>query len=231
MERIINLSSRKLALTWPFKRYKSYDRNLKATATEWFQNKGFVTNKKMRYCLDLHESWPQNIICSDVAEYIKKESEQRLGKKLFPLHKYLHHGLSSQAMLFNLIGPLIIRKELSALHHAVNSIGMIWPEGEVNIEFEYYDRKVFNEDSGQPTSIDLAILGKTKNTFIEAKLVEREFGVCSIFSDGDCDGRNPITFGFENCYLQHIGRKYWELMDEFGFFGNRFCQWIYMPIC
>ncbi|SMG64318.1 [weak similarity to] DEAH ATP-dependent helicase, partial [methanotrophic bacterial endosymbiont of Bathymodiolus sp.] len=88
--------------------------------------------------------------------------------------------------------------------------------GEVTAGFEYDDRTVFNEDSGQPTSIDLAISGETARIFIEAKLVEREFGGCSVFSGGECDGRNPVSYGVDGCYLHHIGRKYWERMNEFG---------------
>ena len=211
------MSSKQLAQTWPFKRYKAFERNLQDTTAEWFHKKELTTHTRMRYCLKYHENWPQNIICSDVAEYIKQESERCLGKESFPLHKYLHHGLSSQAMLFNLVGPLIIRKDFAPLRVAIERAGMAWLKGKITAGFEYYDRTVFNEDSGQPTSIDLAILGKAKNIFIEAKLVEREFGGCSVFSGGDCDGRNPIIYGFEGCYLQHIGRKYWERMDELGF--------------
>ncbi|MHA1137260.1 MAG: PGN_0703 family putative restriction endonuclease, partial [Candidatus Thorarchaeota archaeon] len=56
--------------------------------------------------------------------------------------------------------------------------GIAWPIGEVTAEFEYDDRTVFNEDSGQPTSIDLVVTGENKGIFVEAKLVEREFGGC-----------------------------------------------------
>jgi len=210
-------NSKQLARTWPFKRYKVFERKLQNAASEWFYKKGFDTHKRMSYCLKSHDSWPQNIICSDVAEYIRQENERHLGKDPFPLHKYIHHGLSSQAMVFNLVGPLIVRKDFEPLRVTIERAGIAWPIGEVTAEFEYDDRTVFNEDSGQPTSIDMAILGEAKNIFIEAKLVERGFGGCSVFSDGDCDGRNPIVYGFDGCYLHHIGRKYWDLMDEFGF--------------
>jgi hypothetical protein len=36
--------------------------------------------------------------------------EQRKGGNNFPLHKYIQHGLNSQALLFNLIGPLLTRR-------------------------------------------------------------------------------------------------------------------------
>ncbi|MHA1288076.1 MAG: PGN_0703 family putative restriction endonuclease [Candidatus Thorarchaeota archaeon] len=102
--------------------------------------------------------------------------------------------------------------------------GIAWPIGEVTAEFEYDDRTVFNEDSGQPTSIDLVVTGENKGIFVEAKLVEREFGGCSVFSGGDCDGRNPISSGLEGCYLHHIGRKYWDRMKEFGFGESAFAS-------
>jgi len=210
-------NSKQLARTWSFKRYKAFERELQGAAAEWFYKKGFDTHKRMSYCLKSHDIWPQNIICTDVAEYIRQENERHLGKDSFPLHKYLHHGLSSQAMVFNLVGPLIVRKDFAPLRVAIERAGMVWPIGKVTAKFEYDDRTVFNEDSGQPTSIDLVISGEAKNIFIEAKLAEREFGGCSVFSGGDCDGRNPIVYGFDGCYLHHIGRKYWERMDEFGF--------------
>jgi len=223
------INSKQLARTWPFKqRYKAFECELHGAAAEWFYEKGFDTNKRMRYCLKSHDSWPQNIICTDVAEYIGQERERHLGKDAFPLHKYLHHGLSSQAMVFNLVGPLIVRKDFAPLRVAIERTGMAWPTGKVTAGFEYDDRTIFNEDSGQPTSIDLVISGEAKNIFIEAKLVEREFGGCSVFSGGDCDGRNPIVYGVGGCYLHHIGRKYWERMNEFGFGKTVFASG---PIC
>lgn len=223
-----DMNSRQLARTWPFKRYKAFERELRDAAAEWFSKKGLATHTRMRYCLKSHDSWPQNIICTDVAEYIRQEHERNLGKDSFPLHKYLHHGLSSQAMVFNLVGPLIVRKNLEPLRVAIEKAGMPWPTGEVTAGFEHDDRAVFNEDSGQPTSIDLAISGETARIFIEAKLVEREFGGCSVFSGGDCDGRNPISYGVDGCYLHHIGRKYWKRMNEFGFGETAFASG---PIC
>ena len=52
--------------------------------------------------------------------------------------------------------------------------------------------------------------------FIESKFTEHEFGGCSVFSSGDCNGKNPVG-QLSDCYLHHIGRKYWDLMSEFGF--------------
>jgi hypothetical protein len=46
-------------------------------------------------------------------------------------------------------------------------------------------------------------------------LAEREFGGCSVFANGDCSGRNPLS-GKNTCYLNHIGRKYWDLAEKHG---------------
>ena len=153
---------------------------------------------------------------SPFIEKIKNECEQK--GKPFPLHKYLHHGLSSQAMAFNLIGPLITRNDYEPLIQIIQENGIENGKHIDSAIFEYEDRSVFNEDSGQPTSIDI-VLTDSKRTpvfFIESKLVEKEFGGCSVFSEGDCNGENPIS-NKEQCYLHFIGRKYWELMDKYGF--------------
>ncbi len=211
------VNSRQLARAWPFKRYKVFERELQDAAAGWFSQKGLSTHARMRYCLKSLDLWPQNIICTKVAEYIRQEHERNLGKDSFPLHKYLHHGLSSQAMVFNLVGPLIVKNDLKPLRVIIEEAGIPWPTGDITARFEYDDRVVFNEDSGQPTSLDIAISGETKSIFIEAKLAEKEFGGCSVFSGGDCDGRNPVSYGGNGCYLHHIGRKYWERMSEFSF--------------
>jgi len=197
-------------------------------ATKWFSMKGLSTLPKYSYSLESFDKWPQNIICADVAEYIQKENEQSRGKVYFPLHKYLHHGLSSQAMVFNLVGPLIVRKDFEPLRDVIEQAGIAWPTGEITAEFEYDDKTVFNEDSGQPTSIDLVISGEAAKIFVEVKFRETEFGSCGIFGKGDCDGRNPNVYGFDSCFLHHIGRKFWDLMNEFGFGKTIFASG---PIC
>ncbi len=213
----VEKSSRELAKDWPFKRYKVFENELRHVAANWFSEKGLPTNARMGYCLKSHDSWTKNIICGEVADYITKRQKELEGKESYPLHKYAHHGLSSQAMVFNLVGPLIVKKDLEPLREVIEEAGMNWPAGEIEAQFEYDDRDVFNEDTGQPTSIDLFIKGNSERIFIEAKLAEKEFGGCSIFSGGDCDGRNPISSDYKDCYLHHIGRRYWELMDKFGF--------------
>jgi hypothetical protein len=120
-------------------------------------------------------------------------------------------------MLFYLVGPLLVRGDLTPLQTLVEKKGLEWPGAGAKALLEYEDRKVFNELQGQPTSIDLAIAPQEgrPRIFIEAKFVEQEFGGCSVFENGDCDGRNPSS-QLEMCYLHHIGRKYWTLMHHYG---------------
>ena len=215
-------SSRRNAQTWPYPRHRDFEAQLRESNARWFAERRLAVNPRMPYLLARWEDWRENIILPEVVEYIdaelKDRSEQNQG---FPLHMYIHHGLSSQAMLFNLIGPLVARHDLSPLQKAFQTAGIPWPAGDTVLKFEVEDRDIFIEDTGQPTSIDLAIRGQagSRTLFVEAKLVEREFGGCSVFENGDCDGRNPSE-DFELCYLHHLGRRYWELLDKHGFLNN-----------
>lgn len=222
-------SSRELAKSWPYPRHESFIAGLKEAAEQWFRGQGYTIHPKHHYSLASWDDWQQNIICADVADYISKESERHRAKKTFPLHKYLHNGLSSQAMTFNLVGPLIVRKDLNPLRVAIEGLGVTWPQGEVEAAFEYSDREIFNEDSGQPTSIDIALLGSANSLFIEAKLTEQEFGRCSLVSSGNCDGRNPFPDRLEACYLDHIGRKYWQKFAQQGFSQAELAQGVLCP--
>lgn len=212
-------SSRARAQTWPYPRHRHFERKLREAAAAWFREKGFLVSKRYRYVLAGRENWAQNIILPEVAAYIQEQQAKRAAQgQGFPLHKYVHHGLSSQAMLFNLVGPLISGDDLDPLREALTGQGILWPKGKVEASFEYENRAVFNEDIGQPTSIDLVLkdgLGRPR-LFIEAKLVEKEFGGCSVFQAGDCDGRSPAG-DFSLCYLHHLGRRYWVLLEQHGF--------------
>ena len=121
-------------------------------------------------------------------------------------------------MIFNLIGPLITRQDLIPIIEVLRNCGQNDLDTITKAEFEYEDRNVFNEDSGQPTSLDLALMDKCGNPviLIESKLVEAEFGGCSVFKKGDCTGKNPIQKK-SACFLHFIERKYWILMEKYGF--------------
>lgn len=213
------MNSRQLAQQWPFPRHKSFDQQLRRTAAAWFAAKQLPTHPRMPYCLKSKDDWPKNIILEEVAAFIEtlKNDCEQTGKP-FPLHKYAHHGLSSQAMAFNLIGPLITRNDYQPLTQLLQKKNIRNVQQITSATFEYEDRSVFNEDTGQPTSIDIVLRDKTETplVFIESKLVEREFGGCSVFAGGDCNGENPID-NPDQCYLHFIGRRYWDLMDKYGF--------------
>lgn len=212
--------------TWDYPRYSAYERTLRAKAANWFAEKGYAVDAKYPFILDKWGNWENNIIVPGVSDYITGEIRNRSikssGKEGFPLHKYVHHGLSSQAMLFNLITPLILENDLEPLKAALQGKGVNWPDVGSTMDYEYEDRNIFNENRAQPTSIDLVIKnaeGKPK-LFIESKLVERGFGGCSLFGGGDCDGRNP-ALEHKLCYLHCIGRKYWQLLAHYGFLKSK----------
>lgn len=207
------------AYTWPYPRHAKFEADLRRAAAQWFDEKGLARHSKYPYCLASRDEWHQNIIVPRVAQHIKAEIAKRAAQgKGFALHKWIHHGLSSQALLFNLIGPLVVSDDLSPLQMLFAQRGVPWPEGSVKACFEYENRAVFNEVSGQPTSVDLVFTDESGSprVFIECKLVEREFGGCSVFAQGDCDGRNPAA-DFARCYLHYIGRHYWTVLDNLGF--------------
>lgn len=212
------MNSRQLARTWPFPRYRSYQRQMRETARKWFDSKGLPRHPRYPFVLDKWEHWPQNLILSEVAEYIQRHKAKCEAEgKPFPLHKYLHHGLSSQAMAFNLMGPLIVRHDYQAVIDALLSIGVTCNRQLQDAVFEFEDRSVFNEDSGQPTSIDIALRDCTGRpfVFIESKMMETEFGGCTVLDTGDCCGRNPLPEKTQ-CYLHHIGRRYLTLAEKHG---------------
>ncbi len=221
--------SKHRARNWPYPRHSTFERGLRCVAADWFRAKGYPVNRRYPFILDSWNNWNRNIIVPEVTEYVKAERQARQAAgDSFPLHKYVHHGLSSQAMLFNLVGPLIVRGDLAPLRTVIESKGMDWPGGDVQAVFEFEDRTVFNENYGQPTSVDLVILGEAGPAlYIEAKLVERGFGGCSVFADGDCDGRNPVD-DLSTCYLHHIGRLYWQRLAEHGL--GRLAQGLICPM-
>jgi POLQ-like helicase len=208
--------------SWSYPRQRDFERALRKAASAWFEDRGFAVSSRHPYILADREEWAHNVVLSEVAAYIQEERARRKAQRQgFPLHRYIHHGLSSQAMLFNLVGPLIVAKDLDPLRQAFTRQEIVWPEGEVSTSFEYEDRAVLNEDTGQPTSIDLVLKDGSgqPRLFVEGKLVEKEFGGCSVFERGDCDGRNPAR-DFSLCYLHHLGRRYWELLDKHGFLAG-----------
>ena len=187
-------------------RFSDFRKHMERSATQWFAQRELMVRPKARYILESRDSWPDNLILPELAEHIR---QQRGG---FPLHKWAHHGLSSQAMLFNLLLPLIERAAVDDLRPAF--AGLPWPEG-AGLRLEVEDRMVFNENRGQPTSLDAAIEGDGPTLFIEAKLVEPGFGGCGQLELGECDGRTPVS-DHALCPLHRAGRSYWTRFEEVG---------------
>jgi hypothetical protein len=192
---------------------------MRKTASQYFAERNLPVDSKYSFILAEWSDWPRNIILPGVVDYINEVRKRREAAGAgFALHKYIHHGLSSQAMLFNLIGPLIVDRDLELLESVFGQQGLEWPSEQIDAVLEFENRSIFNEDSGQPTSIDLVLTGPDDNpfVFVEFKFTEAGFGGCSLFAGGDCDGRNPVG-NLKGCYLHHIGRRYWTLMDKYGF--------------
>lgn len=212
------MSSRQRAKQWPYPRHKQFSSTLRAAAATWFEQRQYPTHPRMPFCLAQWDDWKSNIILPEVSAYISARSADAQQREVpFPLHKYLHHGMSSQAMAFNLIGPLITRNDYSPLAAVLKAKQVPGADDVAEAVFEYEDRDVFNEDTGQPTSIDIVLKSASgrPSIFIESKFDEQEFGGCSVFSDGDCSGMNPIGKE-DSCFLHFVGRKYWPLMAKYG---------------
>lgn len=210
--------------------YETFIGKLRRANADWFEDRGYKVNDRLPYLLESRSDWPNNIILPEVSEYVQAEQKHRnaLGNH-FPLHKYIHHGLSSQAMLFNLIGPLMATSNLSPFLKALEGVGLISPSGNITAEFEVEDSKLFNENRGHPTSIDLVITGEgdARPLYIEAKLSERGFGGCSKITDKTCDGNNP-SVRLDQCYLHYIGRLYWVWLERYKFSRGPMAS---SPIC
>lgn len=214
-------------IMWGYKQYNDFRRDQNQIAANWFLKKNFAVQQKYPFILKSHNDWKSNIILSAVADFIDKtKNDYEKRKEPFPLHKYIHHGLSSQAMLFNLLGDSVVKKDLDFFSHLFDYAD-VYIDTDSELLFEYSDRKTFNEKQQQPTSFDFAIKNKNgKNVFVEAKYVETEFGKCSTIDNGDCEGLNPVN-NPDLCYLTHKERNYWELMKKHGLDKS----YINSPIC
>jgi hypothetical protein len=196
-------------------RYEEFQKSLRQSAANWFDQKGFQVREGYPYILSQPKRWNENIIVSAVADLIKQEKNAR--NDPFPLHRWLHHGLSSQAMLFNLFGPLVNDNLLGLLRIPFEKAGIVWPEDSLTGEFEYQDRLIFNELQVQPTSLDFVLKNALNQPLIliEAKLSEKDFGLCSGLKNGQCGGLNPLKSNLkEVCYHSKIGREYWQVFEN-----------------
>jgi len=174
-----------------------------------------------------------------VAQFVQREIESRkASNQRFALHTFVHHGLSSQALLWNLLGPLIVDERWDILTQVLRTAN-IPLKGEVSgAEVELEDPSVLGEYGGQPTSVDLCLSTTAQErVFVEFKFTGAAFGGCSVFRDGYCDGHNPAK-NFDLCYLHRINRQYRILMQKHrllrgGLLTDSQCPFTnqYQPIC
>ncbi len=186
--------------------HKHFFQNMQKVAKNYFKARKYNVDKSHPYILESPEDWQKNIILSEVAEWIKL--------KEYKLHRWIHNGLSSQAMLFNLIGPLVVKNEYKSILNILDLDDVAKPEKGVIGIYEYENAAILNERKGQPTSIDFALLNKSAGSiFIEAKFTESEFGKCSKFKQCNCDKVNPMI-NDSKCYYYSQGMFYWPLLQE-----------------
>jgi len=80
---------------------------LRAQVAAYFAAKGLPARATAPYILaGGKQRWPLNIIDPEVVAMIRTIMAERP----FPLHRWVQHGLSSQALLFNLIGPVLLAR-------------------------------------------------------------------------------------------------------------------------
>ena len=66
-------NSRVRAKTWPYKRYKDFEDELRVAAGQWFEVMDHARKRSAQYILACNEDWENNIICCDVVNYIEQQ--------------------------------------------------------------------------------------------------------------------------------------------------------------
>jgi POLQ-like helicase len=201
---------------WPYDRRSAWIDTQRRTVAAYFKKRNIRVNRE-GYILEDRKAWEGNLVDASLKEWLLGlQAERQAAGGAFPIHKWIHHGLRSQALLINLLGPLLRAKRWDVMDAILKVAGLQFAGSVVKVDLEREDRAVFNERQGQPTSFDLACeTDAGERAFIEFKFTEAEFGGCSVFDEGDCDGANAAT-DHSLCYLHHIGRRYWDAMDRHG---------------
>jgi hypothetical protein len=201
---------------WPYPRRSAWIDAQRRTVAAYFKKRNVPVSRD-GYILEDRKAWEGNLIDPSLKEWLLELQAERQGAGgAFPIHKWIHHGLSSQALLVNLLGPVLREKRWEVMDEVLKPADLQLAGKIARVDLEREDRSVFNERQGQPTSFDLACeTDANERVFIEFKFTEAEFGGCSVFEEGDCDGANAAT-DHSLCYLHHLGRRYWNAMDRHG---------------
>lgn len=207
--------------TKPYHSHAAFVQAVRQSAADYFAAHGLAVRDDHSYVLADSAAWHANVLLPEVRAYIDAEVEAgRTGRRSrFALNGQKHYGTSSQALLFNLVAPLIVRGDLGPLQEACACAGIPWPVG-ASAAFEVENPDIFNERRGQPTSVDLTVRGATPGSadlYIEAKFTETRFGGCSVLARGQCEthGRNPLG-DISQCYLHRIDHRYWQQLEAHG---------------
>ena len=196
-------------------------RGLRSQLAAYFAARGLPVSHRYGYILADRDDWRENIIEPRVADFVTRLQTNRQSQgRPFPLHRWIHHGLSSQALLFNLLGPIIVNCQWDVVDRIFQEADIRLKGSVLGVDLEIEDRAVFEEWQGQPTSVDLVCRTDTdEGVYVEFKFTEAEFGGCSVFERGNCDGRNPAA-NFDLCYLHTLGRRYWPLLEKHSLLTN-----------
>ena len=71
--------------------------------------------------------------------------KKHLAKIPFPIHNNIHHGLSSQALLINLLGPLIVDEQWEKFDKILKRAKLSLNGKISGVDLEYTNRSVFHE--------------------------------------------------------------------------------------
>ena len=203
--------------------YDEYHAIVEGSASRWFHDNRCAVTDTKPFILQAHDNWRANIILDEVYAAVEP---------VRPRHTMIHHGLSSQALAFNLFGPLLVRNDWDAVRPAFEAQGIPWPTPACIGRFEYDDGSVFGEEGrDQPTSWDAA-LGSSldrPSILIEVKFTEHDLGQCSVFKRGDCNGRNPAA-DYNLCYLHtNKQRRYLLVAEALGVLGSEAFSGAFCP--
>jgi POLQ-like helicase len=212
-----------LPTTTPYPSQKALIDEVRAAAATWFASRNLPLHPTYAHILAQGVHWRENLILHEVRAYIEAEiadADKKVARRRpFALNGAINNGASSQAMAFNLVGPLITRGDLQPLREVLEAAGVSWPR-QALAAFEVESRVVFNEQGAQPTSVDLVVSGGPADNgpiMIEVKLIEGGFGGCGTLAENKCDtaGANPLA-DLSQCYLHRQGALYWKRLAEHG---------------